>query len=62
MEDRSDILQELKRDFRDFLDQDFGAETGQGKYAQQISKILKDYSTTKKVRLDVDLQGGWRKI
>lgn len=57
MDELSDLRQELKRDFRDFLEQDFGTETGQGKYAQQIQDILKSYVTTKRVRLEVDLQG-----
>ncbi|KAL4523059.1 hypothetical protein Ndes2526A_g07774 [Nannochloris sp. 'desiccata'] len=56
MDEQSELRQELKRDFRDFLEQDFGIETGQGKYAQQIADILKQYPTTKSVRLAVDLQ------
>ena len=59
MDELSELRQELKRDFRDFLEQDFGIETGQGKYAQQIQDILKDYPTTKRLRLEVDLQGGY---
>lgn len=58
MDEQSELRQELKRDFHDFLEQDFGIETGQGKYAQQIADILKQYPTTKSVRLAVDLQGG----
>lgn len=49
---------ELKRDFTEFLDSDFGAQTGQGKYVQAIADIIKHYATTKRVRLEVDLQGG----
>jgi len=58
MDEQSELRQELKRDFRDFLEQDFGFETGQGKYVQQIDEIIKQYPTTKSVRLEVDLQGG----
>jgi len=57
MEELNDLRLELKQDFRDFLEQDFGTETGQGKYAHQIQDILKQYPITKKVRLEVDLQG-----
>lgn len=57
MEEVSELRQELKRDFRDFLEQDFGTDTGQGKYAQQIQDIMKQYPNTKRVRLEVDLQG-----
>ena len=57
MDELSDLRQELKRDFRDFLEQDFGAETGQGKYINQVHDILKQYQTTKRLRLEVDLQG-----
>lgn len=56
MDDSSELRQELKRDFGDFLEQDFGRETGQGKYAQRIDDIVKHYTTTKRVRLEVDLQ------
>ncbi len=58
MDELSDLRLELKRDFTEFLEQDFGIETGQGKYAQQIATILKDFATTKRLRLGVDLQGG----
>lgn len=57
MDDLTILREELKRDFRNFLEQDFGAETKQGKYINQIQDILKQYPTTKKVRLEVDLQG-----
>lgn len=58
MDEQSELHQELKRDFGDFLEQDFGIETGQGKYAQQIQELLKQYPTSKTLRLKVDLQGG----
>ena len=57
MDENSELRSELKRDFREFLEQDFGFETGQGKYAKQIEEILKQYTTTKRMRLEVDLQG-----
>ena len=49
---------ELKRDFVEFLDSDFGAQTGRGKYVEAIGDIMKHYPTTKRVRLEVDMQGG----
>ena len=57
MDELSEVRRELQRDFKEFLDQDFGAETGAGKYAQQMQDIIKHYSTVKRVRLAVDLQG-----
>lgn len=57
MNDIGEDRRELHRDFRDFLEQDFGSETGEGKYAQQIQQIIKQYPATKRVRLEVDLQG-----
>lgn len=53
----TELRLELRRDFADFLDNDFGRETGQGKYAQKIDELMKQYEKTKTVRLDVDLQG-----
>lgn len=58
MEEVDELRLELKRDFRDFLEQDFGSSTGQGKYMEQVHDILKDFPSTKSVRLCVDLQGG----
>ncbi len=57
MDEIAELRGEIKRDFRDFLEQDFGVETGEGKYAQQIQGILKHYPSTKRLRLEVDLQG-----
>ena len=57
MDESSDLRAELKRDFHDFLSADFAVETGHGKYAKQMQDILKQYPTTKRVRLEVDLQG-----
>ena len=57
MDEQSELHLELKRDFGDFLEQDFGIETGQGKYAQQIQELLTEYPNTKNLRLKVDLQG-----
>jgi hypothetical protein len=53
----SELHSELKRDFREFLDHDFGGQTGNGKYHEQVRGILKKFPETKSVRLDVDLQG-----
>jgi hypothetical protein len=53
----SELHSELKRDFREFLDYDFGGQTGSGKYHDQVRGILKKFPETKSVRLDVDLQG-----
>ncbi len=53
----SELHSELKRDFREFLDHDFGGQTGSGKYHEQVRGILKKFPETKSVRLDVDLQG-----
>ncbi len=53
----SELHSELKRDFREFLDHDFGGQTGSGKYHEQVRGILKKFPDTKSVRLDVDLQG-----
>lgn len=62
MEDLTEIRLELKQDFKDFLEQDFGSETGQGKYMEQIQDILKKFPATKAVRLEVDLQGMTKKF
>lgn len=57
MDEQSELRLELKRDFTEFLDQDFGRETGVGRYVQKVDDIIKQYSQTKRVRLEVDLQG-----
>lgn len=57
MDEQSELRLELKRDFTEFLDQDFGRETGQGRYVQKVDDLLKQYPQTKRVRLPVDLQG-----
>lgn len=54
-----ELHSELKRDFRDFLEHDFGAETQSGKYLDQVRTILKNFPVTKSARLDVDLQGAF---
>jgi len=56
--DTTEVRLELKREFTEFLDQDFGAETGEGKYVQRIETLVKQYESTKRIRLEVDLQGG----
>lgn len=56
MDEQAELRLELKRDFRDFLEQDFGLETGQGKYMEQIQHVLRQFPTTKAVRVEVDLQ------
>ncbi|EFN53439.1 hypothetical protein CHLNCDRAFT_25737 [Chlorella variabilis] len=56
MDEQSELRLELKRDFTEFLDQDFGRETGQGRYVQKVDDLLKQYPQTKRVRLPVDLQ------
>ena len=65
MDEQSELRLELKRDFTDFLDQDFGRETGVGRYVKKVDDIIKQYPITKRVRLEVDLQGegrpGWRR-
>lgn len=57
MDEQSELRLELKRDFTEFLDQDFGRETGVGRYVKKVDDILKQYAQTKRVRLEVDLQG-----
>ena len=57
MDEQSELRLELKRDFTDFLDQDFGRETGVGRYVQKVDDLIKQYPQTKRVRLEVDLQG-----
>ena len=57
MNDLGDAHTQLKREFGDFLENDFGLETGQGKYALQLQDIIKQYPTLKRMRLEVDLQG-----
>ncbi|KFM25074.1 DNA replication licensing factor MCM3-like protein 3 [Auxenochlorella protothecoides] len=47
---------EAKRDFADFLDSDYGRDTGEGKYVKKIEDMMKKYPTTKTIRLDVDVQ------
>jgi DNA replication licensing factor MCM3 len=56
MDEQSELRLELKRDFTELLDNDFGRETGAGRYVKKIDDIIKQYPTTKRVRLDVDLQ------
>ncbi len=58
MDEQTEMRLELKRDFTEFLDSDFGRQTGQGKYVEAIADIIKQYPTTKRVRLEVDMQGG----
>jgi hypothetical protein len=57
MDEQTELKQELKRDFAEFLDQDFGVETGEGKYVRKVEDIVKQYAITKRVRIEVDLQG-----
>lgn len=57
MDEQSELRLELKRDFTEFLDQDFGRETGEGRYVRKVDDIVKQYPQTKRVRLEVDLQG-----
>lgn len=57
MDEQSELRLELKRDFTEFLDQDFGRETGVGRYVKKVDDIIKQYPQTKQVRLEVDLQG-----
>lgn len=57
MDEQSELRLELKRDFTEFLDQDFGRETGVGRYVKKVDDIIKQYAQTKRVRLEVDLQG-----
>ncbi|KAL4433110.1 hypothetical protein ABPG77_006537 [Micractinium sp. CCAP 211/92] len=56
MDEQSELRLELKRDFTEFLDQDFGRETGEGRYVRKVDDIVKQYPQTKRVRLEVDLQ------
>lgn len=56
MDEQSELRLELKRDFTEFLDQDFGRETGVGRYVAKVDDIIKHYTQTKRVRLEVDLQ------
>lgn len=60
MDEQSELRLELKRDFTEFLDQDFGRETGAGRYVKKVDDIIKQYPQTKRVRLEVDLQGAPR--
>lgn len=59
MSGQGELHSELKRDFRDFLEHDFGAQTRSGKYVDQVQSILKNFPVTKSARLDVDLQGAY---
>ena len=62
MDEQIEMRLELKRDFTEFLDSDFGLQTGRGKYMEAIGNIMKQYPVTKRVRLEVDMQGeegGW---
>jgi DNA replicative helicase MCM subunit Mcm2 (Cdc46/Mcm family) len=54
--DNNELRLELRRDFGDFLEQDFGRETGEGKYVRRVDGLIKAFPTTHSVRLDVDLQ------
>ncbi|PSC70868.1 DNA replication licensing factor MCM3 [Micractinium conductrix] len=56
MDEQSELRLELKRDFTEFLDQDFGRETGSGRYVKRVDDIIKAYPQTNRVRLEVDLQ------
>lgn len=57
MNEQDHLRLELKRDFREFLEHDFGAERQGGKYLDQVRGILKTFHASKAIRLDVDLQG-----
>lgn len=59
MDQNSELRLELKRDFGDFLDQDFGEETGKGKYVKRLGDLMKHYAQTQRARLEVDLEGLW---
>jgi hypothetical protein len=48
---------DLKAQFRDFLEQDFGGATGEGVYVRKVDELIKNHATTKAARLEVDLQG-----
>jgi DNA replicative helicase MCM subunit Mcm2 (Cdc46/Mcm family) len=54
--DNNELRLELRRDFGDFLEQDFGRETGEGKYVRRVDGLIKAFPATRSVRLDVDLQ------
>ncbi|GAB4814312.1 hypothetical protein N2152v2_001358 [Parachlorella kessleri] len=56
MDEQNEMRLELKRDFTEFLDSDFGLQTGRGKYMEAIGNIMKQYPVTKRVRLEVDMQ------
>lgn len=56
MDEQSELRLELKRDFTEFLDQDFGRQTGSGRYVKKVDDVIKQYPQTKRVRLEVDLQ------
>ena len=47
----------IRREFGEFLDSDFSRETGVGRYVKRVDDIIKQYPQTKRVRLEVDLQG-----
>lgn len=63
LDEVSEARLEAKRDFAELLDSDYGRETGEGLYVKKIDDIIKKYSETKTIRLDVDVQGvagaGW---
>lgn len=58
LDDNTVARLEAKRDFADFLDSDYGRDTGEGKYVKKIEELMKKYPSTKTIRLDVDVQGG----
>lgn len=57
MDADAELRLELRREFGEFLDADYGTETGEGKYVRRIADLMKDYAQTKRARLDIDLQG-----
>ena len=57
MDEQSELRLELKRDFSGLLEEDYGRETGVGRYVKRVDDIIKQYPQTKRVRLEVDLQG-----
>lgn len=57
MDEYSEARLEAKRDFADFLDSDYGRDTGEGKYVKKVQDLAKKYTASKSIRLDVDVQG-----
>ena len=58
MDEAAESRLENKRQFQEFLQHDFG----HNKYALQMQDILKQYPTTRRLRLEVDLQGMYRTV